>query len=218
MFNKKWLKSNKVSTEKGKMKKIICMCSHLIKILNGHIEETKGNKELKVFKITYSLSFSKGNLERSKNLCFLNYPEDSVIISWPLSMLPKRTNLSLNKLRKLIHSKSNIPSMESGINSTISYEMLETDNSSKPKLSKCLVFISEKLSQSFIQKVSQVADVVVGEFFFCHLHEFFAAFVQEGEVGVISTCNVFQVGENKLNPEETTENDIRQLLLAFLER
>ena len=148
------------------MKKLIHMCSHLIKILNGQIEETKGNKELKVFKITYSLSFSKGNLERTKNLCFLNYPEDSVIISWPVSILPKRTNLSLNKLRKMIHSKSNLPSMESGINSTVSYEILEAEGSIKQRPRKFLVFVSEKLNSEFINKVAKVADVIVGDFFF----------------------------------------------------
>ena len=166
MFSKKWLKSTKIRTDQEKMKKIIHMCSHLIKILNGQIEETKGNKELKVFKITYSLSFSKGNLERAKNLCFLNYPEDSVIISWPVSILPKRTNLSLTKLRKMIHSKSNLPSMESGINSTVSYEILEAESSIKQKPRKFLVFVSEKLNSEFINKVAKVADVIVGDFFF----------------------------------------------------
>ena len=193
----------------------IQICQNLIKLLKGEIEEAKIDKDLKKASISFIINFEKGN-SKCNNQVLVKYSHDAAVLSWPPSIAPTRTNLSITKIRNLIKSKNVFSSHETR---AISNENIEWKYKSYEE--KCILsvfdkqnfFVSSNIPEGFRGKLKELFDnIVVGNINNCNPEDFLALFINENDA--IDYKNVLVIiinGKTGIKENITIENLKKEL-------
>lgn len=185
--------------------------------MKGDLEKTKINKELNKVTISFSLFFADGTNSKSISKCLVNYQRDTSVITWPPTVAPKRTRLTIGKVRQII--KSSNQSLETGLVQSLSNENIDEHIEGKKlksiqrTIGRRKIFISKSVSEKIIEKLKAVfGEIIIGDLRETTLEKFAAVFLAEGEKAANQVPYVFEINNKSKELNQAKLEELKNFL------
>lgn len=185
--------------------------------MKGDLEKTKINKELNKVTISFSLFFADGTNSKSISKCLVNYQRDTSVITWPPTVAPKRTRLTIGKVRQII--KSSNQSLETGLVQSLSNENIDEHIEGKKlksiqrTIGRRKIFISKSVSEKIIEKLKAVfGEIIIGDLRETTLEKFAAVLLAEGEKVANQVPYVFEINNKSKELNQAKLEELKNFL------